>query len=198
MKKKKIKSVSHLERGLLSTYFSPLFFNDYVVPSTAFKNLLKSKGFLIDNYHNFGFLRQKLASNKRILKKSIFEKFQKIKDEKKLIFCIGTLISNTSRELYGYNGSSPQSNSSFLENIFTLSKLYQNCYFVIKYKNQNFIKQIDSDLIRKIYQQENIEILNNYKHINSYELVIMSDLIISTYSSILDETISLEKKNNLL
>ena len=47
----------------------------------------------------------------------------------------------------------------FLENIVTLSKLYQNCYFVIKYKNQNFIKQVGSNLIRKINEQENIEIL---------------------------------------
>ena len=81
-----------------------------------------------------------------------------------------------------------------MENIVTLSKLYQNCYFVIKYKNQNFIKQVESNLIRKINEQENIEILKNSKHINSYELVIMSDLIISKYSNILDETISLEKK----
>ena len=120
--KRKIKSISHLERGLLSIYHSPLFFNDYIVPSNAFKNLLKSKGFIIDNYHNFGFLRQKLATTERIVKKNNFEKFQKIKDEKKLIFCIGTLISNTAEELYGYNGNSPKSNSSFLENMLH----YQN------------------------------------------------------------------------
>lgn len=191
--KKKISTIAHLERGILAWYNSPLFFNHYIVPSIKFKKVLEKKKYLIDNYHNFGFLRQKLVFNKHIKKKNLYKKLILNKKKKKIILCIGTLISdNDSVNFTANKGNSLSANIKFLKDIIKLSEKYLDCYFIIKYKDYSFLRYINIKNFLK--NKKNVELLNNYHQINTYELINMSDLIISKYSSILDEVISLKKK----
>ena len=75
-----------------------------------------------------------------------------------------------------------------------MAKKFKNLYFVIRFKTTDTINSIPSKLLLEIKNKENIEINNNLKSDNSYELVSISDIVIGRHSSIVEETMSTGKK----
>jgi hypothetical protein len=191
-----IKTISHLERGIIQHFFSPLYFNYYIIPGSGFKKNFIKNGYLVDKYLSFGFLRTELVNKKINNNKITLIKLNKIKEKKKIILCLGTLIGEYKDiGLTANQDVSISNNISFLKSINRLASNNKNCYFIIKYKNKSLFKiEQNKELITSCINQENIELFDDYKNISSYNLVKISDLIISTYTSILDEILPLNKK----
>jgi hypothetical protein len=194
--KMNIKTMSHVERGIIQHFFSPLFFNYYVIPGSGFKKDLINNGYLVDKYLNFGFLRTELVDKKINKNKIALIKLDKIKEKKKIILCLGTLIGEYKDIGFTANQDvSISNNISFLKSINKLASENKDCYFIIKYKTKSLFKiEQNKELITSCINQKNIELFDDYKNISSYNLVKISDLIISTYTSILDEILPLNKK----
>ena len=188
--------MSHVERGIIQHFFSPLFFNYYVIPGNGFKKDLINKGYLVDKYLSFGFLRTELVNKKINKNKNAIIRFNKIKEKKKIILCLGTLITEDKNiGLTANQDSSFSNNVSFLKSINRLASENKDCYFIIKYKSKSLFKiGNEAEVIKNYIDQANIELFDDYKNISSYNLVKISDLIISVYTSILDEILPLNKK----
>ena len=192
---KGIISASHQERSYHYSYFSPLFYNMYFV-SGSFKDVLKNYDYLIDNYIDFGMVRSNMIFNNKqnILKKDI-ENLTNKKKNKKLVLCIGLMAADDHDVgIYGEDGTSLKSNIDFANTILKLSKKYLSCYFVLRFKDKNTINSLPKKIILEINNSPNIEINNNLKNTNIYEMIKISDLIIGKQTSIMEEALSAGKK----
>ena len=188
----KIKSISHQERTFHYTYFSPLFYNYYLI-SGDFKNLLPKYDYKIDQYFDMGVMRSHLVNKKLIFKKDL-KRLNFIKNEKKVVLCIALFPDdNHSIGLYGEDGKSLDSNVNYLNTIYKLSNYFKIFHFVIRFKFPNAKDYIPKDLIEKIDNSKNIEINNNFKSLTIHELMGLSDIIIGTQTSALEEALSAGK-----
>ena len=61
---------------------------------------------------------------------------------------------------------------------------------MIRFKNTETINLIPPNILSEIKKKENIEINNNLKSFNSYELVSISDIVIGKRTSIMEEAMS--------
>ena len=192
---KGIISVSHQERSYHYSYFSPLFYNKYFV-SGLFKNVLKKYDYLIDDYIDFGMIRSnKIFSDKQnIIKNDISDLINK-KKSKKIVLCIGLMVvDDHDVGIYGEDGVSKKSNIDYVDTILKLSKEYLSCHFVLRFKDKYTISYLSNKIISEINDSPNIEINNNFKNTNIYEMVKISDLIIGKQTSIMEEALSAGKK----
>ena len=83
----------------------------------------------------------------------------------------------------------------FIEDILNLSKKYKDFYFILRFKKTDFFDEEEFKyLINDVKKSNNIFCDNNYKKINSYTLAHNSQLIISKWTSIAEEMLSLNKK----
>lgn len=82
--------------------------------------------------------------------------------------------------------------SFFINQIIKLSNIYKNEKFVLRYKNTDWLKnKYFLDLRKKILQVKNLTI--NADSYSTYRLVEKSKLVISSYSTIVEETIFIKK-----
>ena len=83
----------------------------------------------------------------------------------------------------------------FLDTIYRLSKDFDDSYFVIKFKMNDFLNDIKShSIINQINNSINIEIVKNLSEVNSYEIGALSNIIIGKQTSIMEEAFSVGKK----
>ena len=189
----KIKSISHQERTFHYTYFSPLFYNYYLI-SGDFKNLLPKYDYKIDQYFDMGVMRSHLVNKKINFLKKDLKRLNFIKNEKKVVLCIALFPDdNHSIGLYGEDGKSLDSNVNYLNTIYKLSNYFKLFHFVIRFKFPNAKDYIPKDLIEKIDNSKNIEINNNFKSLTIHELMGLSDIIIGKQTSALEEALSAGK-----
>ena len=192
---KGITTISSQERTLHYDYFSPLFYCKYLTAGQGFHDIIKQRGYLCEELINIGLPRSNLIKNSNNIVNKNCEKYIKIKKSKKLVLCFG-LFSTDDFEagIRGDSGTSIRSNVDFARSMLIMAKKFQNLYFVIRFKTTDTINSIPSKLLLEIKNKENIEINNNLKSLNSYELVSISDIVIGKYTSIVEETMSTGKK----
>ena len=190
---KKIITISTQNRTIQYSYFSPLFYNYYLIAGDGFKKILSARGYLIDNYINVGLPRASLINLKHKVLNKKLERFIEIKKQKKLIVCYG-LVCEDKFLMGGEDGTSESSTVQFTNDIFKLSKEFPSYYFIIRFKSISTIKVIPKDIILGITNSNNIEINQNFKNENSYKLAAISDLIIGKHTSIMEEAMAADKK----
>jgi hypothetical protein len=193
--KKKVFSVCQRQDAILKKSFGVIS-DYYFIPNSYFKKkcinnnniIVKKTNLIITGFYRSDYLK--------IKKKNILE-IQKIKRSKKKIVTV-----------FGYQGaenervakSEPLLNwtscEHFLNNILILSKYFPNFYFVIRFKNINFLKNsYFKEITQNIKKTSNIKISQEY-NVDKYSYILArnSDYIISQYTSILEECLSFKKK----
>ncbi len=190
-----IKTISHQERLYHYSFFSPLFYNYYFV-SGEFKNLLPKYDYIIDDgYIDMGVMRSNLITSNtshRVKKELI--RLKKIKNEKKVILCVGLFALNDHEAgIIGEDGTSIKSNIDFVNTILKLSKKFEKFYFLIRFKDNKTKKNLPQKILEEIKNSFNIEINDNEK-VNIYQLSEISDFIIGKQTSLMEESIAASKK----
>ena len=188
---KAITTISSQERTHLYAGFSPLFYCKYLTAGPGFHDFFKKRGYLCEELINIGLPRSNLIKNSNNIVNKNCEKYIKIKKSKKLVLCFGLgAIDDFTVGIWGHNGTSIRSHVDFVRSMLIMAKKFQNLYFVIRFKTTDAINSIPSKLLLEIKNKENIEINNNLRSLNSYELVSISDIVIGKYTSIVEETMS--------
>ena len=190
-----VKTVSHQARTYQYAYFSPLFFNYYLV-SGDFKNLLPKYSYAIDSYVNMGIIGAYKIHNTKInnLNKELIN-LRLIQNKKKIILCVGLFAEDSHNSgLEGNDGTSMQNNIDFVKTIYDLSCEFKLLHFIIRFKNKDVTSIIPEDMLSKIIKSNNIEINNNLNTLNIYDLTKISDFIIGKQTSLLEEALSAGKK----
>lgn len=193
---KKIKTISHQERLYHYSFFSPLFYNYYLV-SGEFRNLLPKYEYLInDEYINIGVIRSNLIKTTISHQtKTDLINLRKIKNKKKIVLCIGLFaLDDHESGIIGEDGTSIKSNIDFVSTILRLSQRFETLYFVIRLKDKKTLKYLSSEIIDKIKNSSNIEINENHEKVNIYQIAYLSDFIIGKQTSVMEETISAGKQ----
>ena len=192
---KGITTISSQERPDHYNFFSPLFYGKYLTTGQGFHDIFKQRGYLCEEFINIGLPRSNLIKNSNNIVNKNCEKYIKIKKSKKLVLCFGLFsVDDFEVGIWGDAGISIRSNVDFVRSMLIMAKKFQNLYFVIRFKTTDTINSIPSKLLLEIKNKENIEINNNLKSLNSYELVSISDIVIGKYTSIVEETMSTGKK----
>ncbi len=186
-----IKTFAVQERAMQYLYFKFYFFDHYFIINKSFINLLNKSGYFISNYEIVGFARANYG--KYLLNhKSIKDNFDKYPVN---FFLIG-LLCCTDDEIgsYGEDGTSIKSNINFLKLIDELSDIYSTTGIHVSFKDYSFLSDISfKSLYEKLKTKNNVFFCDN-KYSNIYMLATKSNLIISKYSSIVDEMLSIGKK----
>lgn len=187
-----IRTYSSQERSRQHIYLPFLFMDHYFIISDDYKKELDRYGYIVKNYVSLGFSRSRYNQNKEINKN-----FLKLdQDYKGIVSCFG-LYPFPDNKVSGYceSGVSKNSNKKFIEDVLKLSKKYKDFYFVLRFKQTNFFNEEEFKyLINDVKESKNISCDNNYKKVNSYTLAHNSQLIISKWTSIAEEMLSLNKK----
>ena len=191
-KNKKIKILSHMERSALSAlYNSPRIIDHYFVPSEGMKKMLIKRKNIVKQYHIVGFLRTGLAKKeeKLFLNSLINTELNNVK--KKIILCLPIGFANKiNASVYGDIMALEKSHIYFIKSIIRLANLYKNYLFIIKSKFDNDLEYNQKLLQSKIIINKNILLLQN----SPYDLIPKSDLIISKYTSVIEEILPLKKR----
>ena len=192
---KGITTISSQERTIHCAYYNPQFYCKYLTAGPGFHDFFKKRGYLCEELINIGLPRSNLIKNSNNIVNKNCEKYIKIKKSKKLVLCFGLFpIDDFEVGITGNVLTSIRSNVDFVRSMLIMAKKFQNLYFVIRFKATDAINSIPSKLLLEIKNKENIEINNNLRSLNSYELVSISDIVIGKYTSILEETMSTGKK----
>lgn len=192
---KGIKTISHQARIYQYSYFSPLFYNYYLV-SGDFKDLLPKYNYAVDNYINMGIIGANKIKDMKLnyLKKDLIN-LKVIKETKKIVLCIGLFIgTNHQQGLEGEEGTTLKNNINFITMIYDLSCQFKSLHFIIRLKVYNFFEKIPKEILSKIKKSQNIEINFNLNSLNIYELSNIADFIIGKQTSIMEEALSAGKK----
>ena len=185
----KIKTISNQERYLANFMWPSLFYNYYLVTGENYIDRFNNSGYVIDKYYVTGTFRsahnlnaQKLKYKKEILRlKSI---------EKKKVLCLGTIISSDLDDNLGEDGTTIKNNVEFLTKILKLADIYNDLYFVIRFKIDQNYNLLPKDLLQRINDTSNIELNKVSSKINIYELLSLSNLVIGRYTSLIEESLS--------
>ena len=187
-----IQTFASQERSRQHIYLPYLFIDNYFIISDYFKKELKKYGYFIKNFIPMGFSRSKYNQNKKVYLGNFFPK-QKYKG---IVSCFG-LYPFPENKVSGYceAGVSEESNLKFINDIHSLSKNYKDYLFILRFKNTNFFDdKIFSKALKKIKNANNLFFQDNYKKVNSYSIAHNSKIIISKWTSIAEELLSLNKK----
>ena len=185
-KNKNIKILSHSERLALSTFvYSPRIIDHYFIPSKGAKEMLIKRKYLIKKYHIVGFMRTALAMKKNNIN------FKKLPtNNKKIILCLTVgYTTKIGASVYGDRDGTKTSFDYFIKLIFKLSIIHKNFLFVIKPKF-SWEKPYIEKLIKTKNQLNNILIFDEG---SPYKLASEADLVISKYTSLIDEILPLGK-----
>ena len=190
---KGIETISMQERPIQYLYFPFIFFDHYLINGIGFDKKLKKNGYIYKKSHVVGLPRSTLFNRSE---KENLSKYKKIKESYNLVLCFGlSPISDFKVGDYGEDGTSMKSTLLFLDTIYKLSKDFNDSYFIIKFKMNDFLKDIKShSIIKQINNSINIEIVNNLSEFNSYEIGSLSNIIIGKQTSIMEEALSIGKK----
>lgn len=180
------------ERTMQYLYFKFYFFDHYFVVNKDFTDKLSKSGYLIGNYINNGFPRCNYGSY-LIDKREYTNKFNLY--DNNYLFIGLTCFDDERIASYADGGTSINSNLKFLNLIDEVSDKYISTGIHITYKNYAFLKTSNfQNIYFKLKAKDNIFFYEDNKSLNAYILCHYSDLIISKYSSIVDEMLSIGKK----
>ena len=192
---KNITTISSQERPLLSIVSGPLCYNKYLISGSGFKDILKQKGYICDNYIDCGLPRSSYINNFKNLEIKKVNKYNIIRKTKKIVACFGLVsVDHFFVGLTGESGISYRSNVNFVKSILNLSKNFKDLYFVLRFKDYKTIKIIPSEIVLEIKETKNMEINIDLKAINSYDLLKVSDIVIGKPSTIMEEAMAAGKE----
>lgn len=189
---KSIKTFAVQERPFQYLYFRYYFFDHYFTVNNQFNNLLSKNGYYVSHYSSFGLPRAYYADH--LLKNRLFKNnFHNFRSN---FLFIGLLCSDDeSIGSFGEDGTSIKSNLNFLNLIDDVSTKYPSIGMHISFKEHRFLnKKVFQPLYNKLKLRKNIFFYNNDQKSNIYILSNYSNLIISKYSSIVDDMLSIGKK----
>ena len=191
--KNNIKTAATQERFI--TIFKPIFYNimldTYFVASEYVVNFLKQSKFHdIKNIISVGQYRSDYIS---LCKKIVPEEIQEAKNKgKKIVVALGFHTTENWFESYITPTTNWAAQINFLEDIIKLSKLLNNVFIVLRYKELDWVNnEYFNEIINKIINCENIIISKNYSEDrHSYKLCANANLIIAKHTSLGDECLA--------
>ena len=192
---KGIKTVAMQERFWMSffkNYGSIL--THYLTSSDYATNVMRqSDMYEVDNYISLGQYRTDLLLKfKSENPPLILQEAKKI--IKKIIVVLGFHTVETWDESQYDALINWKAHLSFLEDIIKIAKNIKNSFFVLRYKNIDWINiSFFKEILKEINQLENLILSEDYnEYFISYQLCAHADLIIAKHTSIGDECLSLE------
>ena len=196
LEKNRIKTIATQDRFI--TTFRPIFHNvtvdTYFVASEYVANYMeKSKKYDVNNIRPTGQYRCDYITSykKRIVPKEILRAKE---HGKKIIIALGWKSPEYWFESYINPFLNWSAQIIFLEDIIKLSKLLNNTFIILRYKELGWITNSHfKEILNKINECENIIISDNYKEADyAYKLCANADLLIAKHTSIADECLANE------
>ena len=189
-----IKTISFQDRLTSHIYYNRVFF-DYYLTSGQFFSKKFMFTYFINKIENIGLLRSNLID----IHKTRHENFKNkigllhLKNIKVITFLFSTERSTLNTNLYGEDGTSIKSNLEFVETLVRLSDILNDVFFLVKFKDKNFIKfNCFKKLNNETNKRNNIEIIKD-ERISSGNLISLSDIVVGKQSTIMEESL-LKKK----
>lgn len=176
LKKLNIKIVALEERSLIKYNFGGSFIGDVYLSSS--KYFCKKKYFIVNKIIPIGYPRT--------------DQMSKYKSGKNFILILGLLADNNFYNQKNEILINWESQLFFINQIINLCNSYKQEQFILRYKTIEWMKsKYFLDVRKKILQTKNLEI--NDDAFSTYKLAQQSKLIVSHYSTIVEEMIFVKK-----
>ena len=195
----KIKSISFQDRLTSYVYNNKIIFDYYFTCGSYFNKIFKEK-YSAEKLIPIGLLRSNLIDENLIRNEKFLLKIKSIKKIKKVISLI--LITSTSEyksDLYGEDGTSIKSLWNFENLICNLEKKFKDrIHILVKFKDKNFTYQEEFlKFEERLKKFNNVEIIKS-DNINSANIISVSDIVIGSQSTIIEEALMKNKYSFIL
>ena len=192
---KEIKTIAMQERFFMSFFrnYGSILNYYFTVSEYATKIMRQSDMYEVDNFITLGQYRtDQLLKFKNESPPSILQEAKK--NNKKIIVVLGFHTVETWDESQYDVLINWKAHLSFLEDIIKIAKNIKNSFFVLRYKNIDWINiSFFKEILKEINKLENLILSEDYsEYFISYQLCAHADLIIAKHTSIGDECLSLE------
>ena len=194
-----IKSISFQDRLTGYVYNNKIIFDYYFTCGSYFNKIFKEK-YSAEKLIPIGLLRSNLIDENLIRNEKFLLKIKSIKKIKKVISLI--LITSTSKyksDLYGEDGTSIKSLWNFENLICNLEKKFKDrIHILVKFKDKNFTYQEEFlKFEERLKKYNNVEIIKS-DNINSANIISVSDIVIGSQSTIIEEALMKNKYSFIL
>ena len=194
-----IKSISFQDRLTGYVYNNKIIFDYYFTCGSYFNKIFKEK-YSAEKLIPIGLLRSNLIDENLIRNEKFLLKIKSIKKIKKVISLI--LITSTSEyksDLYGEDGTSIKSLWNFENLICNLEKKFKDrIHILVKFKDKNFTYQEEFlKFEERLKKYNNVEIIKS-DNINSANIISVSDIVIGSQSTIIEEALMKNKYSFIL
>lgn len=188
LKKKKIISIAVQDRINIASFSNKMIFDHYFVLGSQSLRILKDRMFsTISNFHKSYLLK---IDKINLLKNSFSQKRHRKKNFNCLVIDFHSFKVND-WYLNGRAVNNWKDNNNFYKFVIKLSKKYENINFLIKSKDYNWMyNKYFNEVLSKIYNSKNIEILKNFTPEKS---LLLADFGLARYSSLSDELFYMRK-----
>ena len=182
LKRLNIKVFSYQERFNLgfSTKRIAVFCDHYFVNNPyQIKHLSKSSFITAKTFQQVGQVKSEFINNLRL----------KVKKKKKTITIFGFDVPKNKYYAFHDPLMNWKNQKNFLQDILKISNQFKKYNFIIRFKSLTWLidnRYFDNE-VKEINKTKNIIISNEYSHAKAYKICANSSLIISRWSSIMDE-----------
>lgn len=192
---KNIKVVAIQDRFVLAWTPIHMVIADYyfVYGEEASKEIIGNDKCDVENIYEVGPVRSDMILESEKLNNELLKE-RKIGEFRKVILVLDFHSATTVYENNLLHVNHWENNKRFYEDIINIAKNNEDCFFLIKGKNHDFLKlKIFSDIIKKIKKASNIYIITNYKKWTPYVCAATADIAIALHTSLGDEMLAAGK-----